>query len=320
MKTDRNARLLQVEHLLYQHREGLSINEIATRCGVNPRTAYRDVQALESVLNLPIWEEGKKRGIVEGYFLPPVSFSLPEATVIFLAARLMLRYANRYDPNITSAFLKLNSVVPPEMREQIEKTLEWLKKQKKDERYQRIMRDLVEAWSKRRTVRISYQSLGEKEPTERHIDPYFIEPAAAGRSTYVLGHCHRTNSVRTFKVDRVKSVEFTDRSYVIPRSFDANTHLAPAWGIVSGGKPQKVKLKFSPDVATILEEVVWHPSQVVEKQPDGSVIMTLNVLNTVELRSWILGWAEKVEVLGPGELRSQISKAAEATKSVYQGK
>jgi predicted DNA-binding transcriptional regulator YafY len=118
-------------------------------------------------------------------------------------------------------------------------------------------------------------------------------------------------------MDRVKSVELTTNSYVIPRSFDANAHLAPAWGIVSGGKPQKMKLKFSPDVATILEEVVWHPSQVVERQADGSLIMILNVLNTVELRSWILGWAEKVEVLEPGDLRNQIVKAAEAVRSLY---
>jgi predicted DNA-binding transcriptional regulator YafY len=320
VKTDRNARLLQVEHLLYQHLGGLTIKEIADRCGVNPRTAYRDVQALESVLNLPIWEDGKKRGIVEGYFLPPVSFSLPEATVIFLAARLMLRYANRYDPNVTSAFLKLNSVVPAEMREEIEKALELLKKQKRDDRYQRIMRDLVEAWSRRRTAKISYQTLGEKEPTERNIDPYFIEPAAAGHSAYVIGHCHRTDSIRTFKIDRVRSVEITGESYIIPRSFDGNTYLAPAWGIVAGGKTRKVTLKFAPDVATIIEEVVWHPSQVVDRHTDGSVIMTLNVINTVELRSWILGWADKVEVLKPRELRNQIIKAAEAVRSLYKCK
>jgi predicted DNA-binding transcriptional regulator YafY len=202
MKTDRNARLLQVEHLLYQHPGGLTVKEIATRCGVNTRTTYRDLEALETVLSLPIWEEGKKRGIVEGYFLPPVSLSLPEATVIFLAARLMLRYANRYDPSVTSAFLKLNSVVPAGMREEIEKTLDWLQKQKRDDRYQRIMRDLVEAWSQRHTAKISYQALGDKEPSGRNIDPYFIEPAAAGHSAYVLGYCHRTKSIRTFKIDR----------------------------------------------------------------------------------------------------------------------
>jgi predicted DNA-binding transcriptional regulator YafY len=86
---------------------------------------------------------------------------------------------------------------------------------------------------------------------------------------------------------------------------------------VAAGKPQKVRLRFSPDVATILEEVVWHPSQVVERQPDGSVIMTLNVINTVELRSWILGWAEKVEVLKPRELRDQIAGAADAVRALY---
>jgi hypothetical protein len=59
-----------------------------------------------------------------------------------------------------------------------------------------------------------------------------------------------------------------------------------------GGKPHKIRLKFSPDVATILEEVVWHPSQVVERQADGSLVMTLNVLNTVELTE-LLGHLRK---------------------------
>jgi hypothetical protein len=75
----------------------LTIKEIASLCGVNPRTAYRDVQALESVLGLPIWEEGKKRGIVEGYFLPPVAFSLPEATVMSSVPTLLETLRMLYD-------------------------------------------------------------------------------------------------------------------------------------------------------------------------------------------------------------------------------
>ena len=93
-KTDRTARLLKVEHILYQNPKGLMIEEIARFCDVSKRTTYRDLMALESELEVPIWEEGSKRGIMGGHFLPPVHFTLPEALNIFLAARLMLNYAH----------------------------------------------------------------------------------------------------------------------------------------------------------------------------------------------------------------------------------
>ena len=134
-KTDRTARLLKVEHLLYQNPKGLKMTEIARLCGVNKRTTYRDLVALDSELGVPIWEEGTKRGITEGYILPPIQFTLPEALNIFLAARLMLNYAHRYDPNTASTFMKLNSIVPTPLREQIQKTLDRMQRQPRNERY-----------------------------------------------------------------------------------------------------------------------------------------------------------------------------------------
>jgi predicted DNA-binding transcriptional regulator YafY len=112
----------------------------------------------------------------------------------------------------------------------------------------------------------------------------------------------------------------TSQSYDIPTDFDANSYLASAWGIVADGELQTVKLRFDPKVATIIEEVVWHPSQMVERQPDGSAIVTLTVLDTVELHSWILSWGENVEVLEPVELREEIAETARAMLDVYEEK
>lgn len=67
-----------------------------------------------------------------------------------------------------------------------------------------------------------------------------------------------------------------------------------------------------------MEETIWHPSQVLEPQSDGTVIMRLKVTDTVELYSWILGWGEKVEVLEPDELREEIIETAKAMLDVYK--
>lgn len=309
-KRDRTARLLKVEILLYQHPDGLKVKELARQCATSTRTAYRDLQAIEFELGTPIWEEGSKRGIVEGYALPPIPFTLPEALNIFLAARLMLNYTHRYDPNSASTFMKLNSVVPSPLREQIQKTMDWTEKLPRNEKYLRILTTLAEAWVSQRQVKISYRALAKEKPTERIIEPYFIEPQAPGHSSYVIAYCHHTNSLRTFKIERIEDIYITSEPYVIPPTFDANDYLGSSWGIVVEGEVKTIRLKFAPEIARIIEETIWHPSQLLEHQSDGPIIMTLRVTNTVDLHSWILSWGYRVEVLEPEELRQEMAGIA----------
>ncbi len=282
---DRVARLVKVEHLLYQTPAGLTVKEIAGKCQVSARTTYRDLDALQCEIGVPIWEEGTRRGVSDSHYLPPVRLTLPEALNIFLAARLMLGYSHRYDPNATSIFMKLNSIVPPPLREQVQKTLDWMQKQRKDERYLRILAKLAEAWVSQRCANIIYRSLEAERATERVIEPYFIEPAAAGHSSYVIAYCHRAGAVRVFKIERIEGIEMMPKIYAIPADFDANEYFGSSWGVVVEGEVKTVRLKFVPDLARIMEETVWHPSQVVERQKDGSVIVTLKVMDTIELHS-----------------------------------
>lgn len=251
--------------------------------------------------------------------LPPISFNLPEAMTVFLAARLMLRYANEYDPNIASTFIKLNSIVPSPLKEQIEKTLDWMRGLNMDEHYLMTIASLAEAWRDRTTISMIYHTLGDKKPSPREVDPYFIEPAAAGHASYLIGYCHRTDSIRVFNIDRIKNIECTSKSYNIPPDFDANEYLASAWGIVAGKEAITIKLKFTdPGIARIQEEVIWHPSQVTERQSDGSLLMTLKVSVSDDLVGWILSWGENVEVLEPDELRSEVTETARAMLDIYE--
>ena len=319
-RRDRTARLLKLQILLWQHPRGLKIRELAQRCSVCERTVYRDLQAIESELGVPVWEEGPKRGIAEGYALPPIPFTLPEALNIFLSARLMQNYSRRYNPHMASTFMKLNSVVPSPLREQIQKTINWLEKQPKNEKQINILKKLAEAWVSQHQVLIRYRALAEEEPTERIIEPYFIEPAVPGHSSYVIAYSHRVGAVRTFKVERIEDIQILSENYVIPSDFDAIDYLSSSWGIVVDGEVETIKLRFSPQVARIIAETVWHPSQVLEPQDDGALTTILKVTNTIDLRAWILGWGEDVEVLEPVELRKSIVKTAKELLSIYSKK
>jgi len=312
----RFERQLKLMLLLHQAERCLKVGELAEELGVSERTVYRDLKALELTYLVPITGDGGRR-IAEGHFLPPIRFAIPEVVAIFLAARLMLAYSRKRDPNIVTAFSKLNSVVQPPLRDQIQKTMDWLERQPVDEGYLHTMATLAEAWATHRRVRITYRALDAEEATARDIDPYFIEPAAAGHSTYVIALCHRHHELRVFKVERITDIRMTTETYEVPDEFDANELLAPAMGIVVTEDIDTVRLRFTPELARLPEETIWHPSQSVVPQSDGSAIVTLRVANTFELLSFIMQWGEKVEVIEPDGLREDIIATAKAMLKVY---
>ena len=318
MKTDR---LLNIWLLLAPNPRGYTVKELAERFEVDIRTIYRDMTALGTDLKVPVYNEKKRWKIMDSHFLPPMRFTLTEALNIFLAARLMLRYSQRYDPNIDATFTKLGAVLPPALAEQVRKTMDWMRRLEKKDRQLRVLATVAEGWVSQRRVKIRYRALEAEKTAEREIEPYFIEPAVPGHASYVVAYCHLKDAVRTFKIERIETAELTDEPYTIPADFDANEFFGSSWGIVVEGEVKTVRLRIrEPEIMRIMEETTWHPSQVLEKQKDGSMIMTLYVTDTVDLFSWIMGWGEKVEVLEPEELRNVVIDTVEAMGNVYQKK
>lgn len=317
----KTERLMNIWLLLANNPSGYTARELADRFDVNERTIYRDFISLGLDLSVPVYDDKKRWKISDSHFLPPIQFTLPEALNIFLAARLMLSYSHRYDPNIDATFTKLSVVLPEALSNQVRKTMDWMQQLTKDEKVIRNLATVAEAWVSQRKLNITYLPLNARTAIERVIEPYHIEPAAFGHASYVIGYCNLKNAIRTFKIERIETAELTSDIYNIPPGFDANEYLGSSWGIVVEEEVKTIKLKITdPEIIRLMEETVWHPSQVIKKQKDGSVIMTIEVTDTYELLSWILGWGEKMEVLEPAVLREQIIEATEAMTQMYNRK
>jgi predicted DNA-binding transcriptional regulator YafY len=320
-RKDRTARLLKLQILLHQNPQGIEVDEIARKCATSKRTTYRDLEALESELGTPVWEEGSKRGIVDGYFLPPITFTVVEAMNIFLAARLIQNLSYYYNPSIASTFMKLNAIIQPPLEHQIQETLDYMEKQTVDEQKISNFNRLTQAWLSQHRVRIQYQALSETESRERIIDPYFIDPSFSGHSSYVIAFCHLTGSISTFKIDCIKGdVIIETDMYQIPSDFSAVNYLSSAWGAHAEGEQEFVKLHFSRKINQVITSTKWHPSQIVEVQPDESVIATFKVNITPDFVNWVLGWGATVEVLDPFLLRSYILRIANTMVDIYSHK
>jgi predicted DNA-binding transcriptional regulator YafY len=201
----------------------------------------------------------------------------------------------------------------------VRKAVDWMQTLPRDEKRLRVLGAVAEAWVKQRMLRITYRSMLAEEATARVIEPYYIEPAAPEHDSYVIAYCHVRKEVRTFKMARIERAELTEDAYIIPPDFDAAKFFGSSWRVIVGGAAKRVKLKtVDPEIMRIMEETLWHPSQVLETLKDGSMTMTLKVTPTVDFLAWILGWGEKIEVLEPKELRKRVMRTAKKMVKVYQ--
>jgi len=315
---ERLARLHRIEHLLYQNRGGgITLERMAKECEVSTRQIRRDLNDLEEITRIPLEHEDGRWRVMEDYYLPPVSFSSSEALYLFMAVRLLLDHSHRREPSLVSIFQKLNSVVQPPLRDEIGKTLAWIQKQPCCDQYLETMRVLAEAWMAHKSVRIKYRGLSEDEK-ERLIDPYYLQPAAAGHTSYLFAYCHQVKAQRVFKIERITAIKATDKPYAIPAGFDADAYLNSTWGIITGEKARDIRLRIAPEAVPWITETIWHPTQKLEPQKDGSYIMTVRLSDTTEFLPWVLGWRDYVEVLEPPVLRREVAAAAQRTAAIYK--
>jgi predicted DNA-binding transcriptional regulator YafY len=317
-KRDRTARLLRLQILLWQNPAGLETGEIARKCLTSKRTAYRDLKALETELKVPIWEQGSKRGIAEGYFLPPIAFTEAEAVNIFLAVRKLQNFAPLCNSSLSSTFMKLNTIVPSILKKQIQNTIDHLERQPRDEKKINNFDKLIQAWLSGHRVTIRYQELYGPKPLTCTIEPYFIEPSARNRANYVIAYCCEKKSICTFIIDRILGeVTIEAETFEIPKDFNIDQYLASAWGAFADQKVEVIKLRFSKRISLAIKETSFHPSQVTELKNDGSLLMTLKVNNTGDFHAWIMSWGKDVEVLEPEAVRNQMMDVIRTQAILY---
>jgi predicted DNA-binding transcriptional regulator YafY len=314
---DRIMRALLLIHLLNCNKHGLTVESMASHCNVSVRTIYRDLIGLEA-FGVKTYKDDDRYLLVPGKVLPPIMFTQPEAMAIFMATRLLLQQSSVYNHDIETAFTKLGSVVPASLRDHIMKTLEWMQRRRVDDTAVKKLNIVSQCWTERKQVRMRYLPLNASTAETRVIEPYFIQPSALARAVYIIANCRLRNGLRIFRLDRIIEAVALDNSYEIPESFDANEYLSGYWSITATGTPRTVKLRFRPEIARIATETVWHDTQATEAEMDGSVTVSMRLAITHDLVSFVLGWADKVEVLEPAALQRDVSKAARKIYEMYR--
>lgn len=314
-ETTRVARILDIIWRVSAAPRQWTRQRLAEAFEVSERMITEDLQIIRNRLRFDVRSE---RG--QGYYfvsvpqLPSVTYSVPEALALILAA-----VAGRQNPGIpqgdlASAIARLASVIPEELRAVVQRHADGADGARDPYAHRRRM---VAACGQgaltRRALDIVYSaaSRGGAE-TRRRVDPWAVFPY--DRSWLMVGYCHLRQERRVFKLDRIKSVALLDASFEPPPNFDLQSFLAGGWGIMRGldSPVEDVTLRFSPTAARWIVDEEWHPSQRLEHGADGTMTFRVTIQITPEFQRWVLRFGRDVEVIGPASLRDWLRDEARA--------
>jgi predicted DNA-binding transcriptional regulator YafY len=301
----------------------LTIDEMAERTGVTTRTIRRDLEALQSA-GFPLFDEsyeGKKYWTLEQKAfrrLDATGFTFAELSALYFSRTLVeCLAATPFQKDVRSAFDKLTDALTPGMRQFLDRLPLVIQAKAEPGVFPtaslgRDIARLLDATLQHRRTVMRYHSFSSDREKEYVVEPYRV--VFAQGALYLVAFVPEYGQTRTFALDRIKALSVTeDRFEPVEAEEDAFAHSLG----VHQGQPERVTIAFEPRIARYVRERVWHPSQDVQDQADGSVILTLDVSNDFALRSWILGFGPLARVLSPPDLVGQIRGELDQARARY---
>jgi predicted DNA-binding transcriptional regulator YafY len=202
---NRIDRLLGILTFL-QSRKYVPAEKIAGKFRISIRTVYRDIKAL-CEQGIPIsFEQHRGYFVVQGYFLPPVSFTSEEANALLLMEGLVNSFA---DKSIKTNYSNLLNKVRTVLRSSQKENMELLDSKIKLQLPPCIINDfeyltpLQNAITARTIVELDYKN-NKEEVSKRSVEPIGLVFYAF--NWHLIAWCHIRNDYRDFKISRILKV------------------------------------------------------------------------------------------------------------------
>lgn len=185
---------------------------------------------------------------------------------------------------------------------------------------QKFLRIVFEAMRENRLMSLSYRSFRRITGSHSLVAPYFVR--LFRQRWYVVGLSVEERKIKTYALDRVTSLELSDRTFVYPEGFEPADYFKDCFGITYGERPaEEVVLRVSSLQANYLRTLPLHESQVESERGDCYSIFRyrLKITPDLEQELYALGFWQ-AEVLAPQSLREAVAARLAESLLCYNGK
>lgn len=306
---NRSDRMLAIV-LELQSKGTLRAEDLAETFEVSKRSVYRDIDALCRAGVPVVAVPGRGYSLMHGYFLPPLSFTVDEATMLLVGGDVAAQnFDDEYRAAARSAMEKLAAVLPDRQRADVHDLRASI-------RFVRVeslhaaeelakLRTIRQAIVARRTIHFTYNARGAgghdaPRRSDRAADPYALSHIDG--AWYLVAHCRLRNAVRNFRLSRMEDLKITADRFTRPADFK------PTTGLDEGNHVTALVL-FEHDVAQWVRESGYY-FKVREEDRDDGLLVTLQARNEADMLPWLLSWGSRARVLAPDSLATLLREEA----------
>ena len=206
---NRIDRLLGILTML-QSKKYVTAEKIAEKFRISVRTVYRDIKSL-CEQGFPVsFEPHKGYFVVQGFFLPPVSFTTEEANALLLMNALVQGFADRsIQTHYSTALAKVQSVLRSSQKEKIESlshNIKWQMPPCFNTNYDYLMQ-IQNAITAKTLIDMEYKG-NNNELSHRRVEPVGLIFYAL--NWHLIAWCHKRRDYRDFRVSRIQGLKNTD--------------------------------------------------------------------------------------------------------------
>ncbi|GAC1618632.1 MAG: YafY family protein [Ktedonobacteraceae bacterium] len=257
---------------------------------------------------------GRGYSLMEGYFLPPLSFTTDEATMLLLGSEFMAQnFDAQYRTAAHSAGRKITSVLPEKLRHDVaylQKSIRFITPEQRPTEAS-MLQQLRRAIIEHVTVHFHYSKRhgqdGQDTQTMREADPYGLVHVAG--TWHLTAYCHMRKDVRIFRLDRMDTLEILPKTFIRPSDFTMEEQRDQQRAIT-------VRVLFDHTIARWVRESRYYYIATEEETTEG-LLVTLKVRQESEIVQWLLSWGQRVRVLEPASLRKRLTEEAEGILQHY---
>ena len=314
----RTARLLDLVPYLHAN-QGISIKELSVEFGVTQTQIQSDLTTLwmcglPGYTPLELIDLEFESGYVTirnaSTLAKPRKISFDEGLALLLGLQLLTeripsdRLDLREDIDILSERLSHNLGVPKTLRISSEIDPE-------------ISQQLIYALKSSSDVEISYHSLYSDNVSTRRISPQIMYEE--DERSYVQAHCHLSNSLRIFRIDRILSCLVTDKVDVGEHEIDTTNLIE----LTPSQETEKNQISYEIRVISATRDIAERfgiQSVLKEQGNQAAQLVQLQSFSEEWVERAVLATGADIELTGPAEIRKDVYNRAKSLLNRYTSK
>lgn len=173
---------------------------------------------------------------------------------------------------------------------------------------------LREALTARRVVAFEYRARTTGTTSRQRVEPYGV---LYGNRAFLVGRTDWADDPRLWRLDRVGEARILKQTFERNPQFDLRRYAKQSFGTYQEDAVDVV-LRFNNDAAYDARNFLFHPSQAIDWNKDGTITVSFRAGGIEEMCWYLVTWGESVMVEKPLGLRRRLAEMCDSLASHHK--